>query len=197
MIISKKLSQEFLALIFNGMSCLLIPTHFLVQQWREQQPKSLTQSIKHEPSELPRRSWRPDIALPLMMQHGAFGAVSGVVSALMGVGGAPLTMSYLTMSTNIPHHLVQGTTMVAVLPAVLTAAVSHALAGHTPLGLAAAVCCGSMVGAQVGAQVALSLTETQLRQLYMASLVLLGGRSVVAAVGNITKLLAKRRGKGL
>ena len=32
-----------------------------------------------------------------------------------------------------------------------------------------------------GAWVALSLTDSQLRQLYMASLVLLGGRSFVAA----------------
>ena len=36
----------------------------------------------------------------------------GILSALMGVGGAPLCMSYLTVATDLPHHLVQGWSMV-------------------------------------------------------------------------------------
>ena len=141
--LSNRLGQEVLGLIFNGMSCLLIPTHFAVQQWRERHPHVSTEGTLGE------RASEPSVSAAT--QHAAFGVLSGVLSALMGVGGAPLTMSYLTVATDTPHHLVQGTTMLAVLPAVLTAAVSHAAAGHTPMAMAASVCCGSMTGTAAGA----------------------------------------------
>jgi hypothetical protein len=50
------------------------------------------------------------------------------------------------------------------------------------------VALGSSLGSLSGAKFALYLTETQLRQLYMASLVVLGGRSLVGAMGNIYRL---------
>ena len=54
----------------------------------------------------------------------AFGALSGVLSSLVGVGGLPIAMSYLTVSTDLPHHLVQGTAVLAVAPSVLVSALS-------------------------------------------------------------------------
>lgn len=54
--------------------------------------------------------------------------------------------------------------------------------------LSAAVALGSSVGSYAGAEFALYLSEAQLRQLYMASLVVLGGRSLVGAVGNVHRL---------
>jgi uncharacterized membrane protein YfcA len=51
-----------------------------------------------------------------------------------------------------------------------------------------AVAVGSSVGSYAGAEFALYLSEAQLRQLYMASLVILGGRSLVGAVGNVYRL---------
>ena len=55
-----------------------------------------------------------------MAQNAIFGSVCGRISALMGVSGLPLTMSYLTMfAPNLPHHVVQGMAMVSVVPSVL------------------------------------------------------------------------------
>jgi uncharacterized membrane protein YfcA len=47
-----------------------------------------------------------------------------------------------------------------------------------------------VVGSSLGAQVALSLSEEQLRQVYMISLVAIGGRSFVAAIRNAARLRA-------
>jgi len=136
-------------------------------------------------------------ALPpaeLVAQHAGFGAVCGVLSALMGVGGLPLTISYLSLTLpELPHHLVQGTAMCSVLPSVLTSAFIQAKAGHTPLSLAAAVCCGSVLGSAFGARVALALDEETLRTAFIASLVVLGGRSFMAANMNIYRLVLARR----
>jgi uncharacterized membrane protein YfcA len=185
-----KLNGEVHALIFNGLSLLLLPTHFYVQQRRQQQKdlQQHTQMIDLD-THVPSQAWKLQIA-----QHACFGSVCGLISALMGVGGLPLTMSYLTIFVpELPHHIVQGTAMVSVVPSVLTSAYVQAKAGHTPISLAAAVCFGSILGSAAGAHIALSLSEEQLRYAFMASLVVLGGRSAVGAALNIRRILLARQ----
>jgi uncharacterized membrane protein YfcA len=107
----------------------------------------------------------------------------------MGVGGLPLTMSYITEATHLPHHYVQGTACCALIPSILVSAVSriHAI----PVTTASYVALGAMAGGYGGAKLALNLTENQLRHLYMASLVIFGGRSAFDAARNLKHILAK------
>ena len=108
-VLAQRLSSEVLALIFNGMSVVLIPTHFLVQQYREQNPhqkliKSIPEAGVESEIEItcdstPSTSFSAlslSSLSPVYMQHAAFGMCAGILSALMGVGGAPLTMSYVS-----------------------------------------------------------------------------------------------------
>ena len=173
--LTQKMSSEALALIFNGASVFLIPTHYFVQKYREAHPNQdggsklsvfLPEESDGSPdsedatgskSADPNSFTMSDLSLaklsslnPMVLQHLVFGGFMGILSSLMGVGGAPLCMSYLTMATDLPHHLVQGTMMVSVLPAVLTSTASLAFGGHTPFALAASVCCGSAIGAVTG-----------------------------------------------
>ena len=101
--LAEKMSGEMLALIFNGMSLILIPTHVFVQEYRKKNPHPHVEAVP--PLSL-ARVWAATLD-PLMYQHALYGLASGILSALMGVGGAPLTMSYLTLTTALPHHLVQ------------------------------------------------------------------------------------------
>lgn len=198
--LAKKMSSELHSLIFNGMSVILIPTHFMIQRWKEKNTQLALQIQREtghgEPetdSGEPVGGNKPvSILDSRIILHGFYGIFTGILSAIMGVGGLPLTMSYLTVATDLPHHFVQGTALASTLPSIFTSATSYMMNGHTPLGLAAAVACGSMTGSALGAQLALSMTESQLRQLYMASLVIFGGRSFLSAVGNATRLLAKK-----
>ena len=147
-----KLSSDVHALIFNGLSVVLIPSHFVVQQWRQKLTHATAKDPK-APSDMStagRQSASSSSSLSvstspllsslpseLMVKHASFGACCGVLSALMGVGGLPLTISYLTLSLpEMPHHIVQGTAMCSVLPSVLTSAYIQGKAGHTPLALA-------------------------------------------------------------
>lgn len=107
----------------------------------------------------------------------------------MGIEGLPLTMSYLTAFTGLPHHLVQGTAQLSVAPSAITSAVSRLQ--YVPAATAAAVSASAMGGAAMGASVALRTSEERLRDLYMLSLVVLGGRSVVAAARNLRCILAR------
>lgn len=204
--LAQRLSSEVLALIFNGMSVILIPTHFLVQEYRKNHPHLSSNGDEDAKVEVTPRitpsvlinAIKSDTSFSLnssntpspyyYVQHSLYGICAGVLSALMGVGGAPLTMSYLTLATDLDHHMVQGTMLAAVIPSVLTSAGSLMAGGHTPVLLAAAIACGSSIGSYAGAEFALRLKEEQLRHLYMASLVLLGGRSLLAAAGNVYRL---------
>lgn len=176
--IASKLSTAASGAIFNGLSVIMIPTHFAVQHYRR----------AHAVADADAGSGHSG---PAIAGHVAFGYFQGVSSAVMGVGGLPMAMSYLTLACpTLPHHLVQGTAMASVVPGILASGAAHLVAGNVPYKLAAAVAVGSSAGATVGARGALNLDETSLRDLYMASLVVLGGRSVVAAAMNVRTVLA-------
>jgi uncharacterized membrane protein YfcA len=195
--LSARLNGEVHALIFNGLSVLLLPTNFLVQRFRQQQLESRRTAEEAADAKICDSSSSPQsMTSANLLQHGCWGLSSGVLAAVMGVGGLPITMSYLTLASDLPHHLIQGTAMLSVAPAVVTSAASHAISGATPLGTAAAVAAGAMVGSVAGSSVALALSDEQLRGLYMASLLLLGGRSFVGATRNVSRILAARRSGG-
>ena len=103
-------------------------------------------------------------------------------------------MTWLTVATPMPHHMVLGTTACAVVPGMLAGTFTHMLAGSVPLRMAATVTASAMCGAFCGAKAALRLSEEQLRWCYMLSLFCLGGRSFVAAGRNIRTLMARRPG---
>ncbi|VEU44281.1 unnamed protein product [Pseudo-nitzschia multistriata] len=131
----------------------------------------------------------------VLAKHVSFGIVSGILSSLMGVGGLPFAMSYLTEATrgddedDLPHHLIQGTAICSLLPAIIVSAVSRV--GATPLGEAGCVALGALVGSYWGAEVALGMPPEKLRTLYVGSLFLFGGRSMVGALRNLQQIYRK------
>ena len=128
-VLAKRLTDVQLQLAFNGLSAALIPTYLAVQHYAQNRDAE-TETAQDAAAPL-RRTLTEHRALhrsadaecdaeargpaglasrllPLRPQDMAFGALSGVLSSLVGVGGLPIAMSYLTVSTDLPHHLVQG-----------------------------------------------------------------------------------------
>jgi len=194
---AKKLSGDALALFFNGFSILLIPTHFWIQQRASARSvitadidaRKITSPPKEHKSGHTGMHLMDGIPTPFLLQHASFGLVSGIISALMGVGGLPLTISYITETTELPHHYVQGTAVCALIPSILVSAASRMKV--IPLQTAGCVALGAMVGGYGGATVALDLTEDQLRFLFMGSLALFGGRSTIGAIRNIQRIRSR------
>lgn len=190
--LATRMSEDVLQLAFNGASMILIPTHLLVQRHAAQRhADALPRLTRSTSQEVQRAHALQPLDSSSFALHCAFGCVSGLISAIMGVGGLPLTMSYLTACTPLPHHLVQGTAILAVAPSAITSALTRM--SMIPLATAAAVTAGAMGGAVVGASAALRTPEEQLRLLYIASLVVLGGRSFVRASQNLRTIWARQR----
>lgn len=138
------------------------------------------------------QQWLNEIlSTPNLTKHISCGVACGIISSIIGVGGLPLTMSYLSESTHLSHHFVQGTALIALIPSIIfsTATKLHIM----PVQTTVLVAFGGIIGGYAGAQFALDLTEEQLRFLYMSSLVLFGGRSMHGAIGNIRTLWFKKR----
>jgi uncharacterized membrane protein YfcA len=94
---AQKMSSEFQALIFNGMSVVLIPSYFLVQQHTESIGKKREKPISDSFDSL------------MIAKSSVFGVFLGSITSIMGVGGLPMVMSFLTLATECPHHLIQVT----------------------------------------------------------------------------------------
>jgi uncharacterized membrane protein YfcA len=91
----------------------------------------------------PQSSDLGDIPVSKAFQHAFFGAFSGLLSSLMGVGGLPFTMSYLTEFTDLHHHVVQGTSVCSVIPSILTSVFSRMTV--IPMATAGMVSVGAVV----------------------------------------------------
>jgi len=98
--------------------------------------------------------------------------------------------SYLTISTDLLHHEVQGTAVVALIPAILMSAGSRI--SVIPKTTTACVAVGAFGGGLLGAKVALGLSEEKLRYLFMGSLCLFGGINMAGAARNILTFISKR-----
>jgi len=165
---AQKMSSELQALIFNGMSVILIPSYFLIQQRALKNDETET-GINEERTNEGVSSLSSSASSSFLVstdyislaKNSVFGGCLGMLTSIMGVGGVPLVMSYLTLTSDCPHHLIQGTAMAACLPPVLISALSLGFSGHTPLALAASVALGSMAGSFGGAHFALHLSENQ------------------------------------
>lgn len=211
--LAQRMSGDALQLFFNGCSLLLIPCHFWIQQRRWSADKSaedrepmpmesgerdpVSSEITYGDTEMDSCSDESNgnvasamLNNPLTLRHASFGAFSGVLSALMGVGGLPLTMSYLTLSTDLPHHDVQGTAVVSLIPSIAMSAASRMAAVPAPAAACAAV--GAFGGGLAGARIALHLPEERLRQLFMGSLCLFGGISMMGAARNMRRIFGRR-----
>jgi len=184
-LLARRLSSDVHSLIFHGASFAMLPAHLVVQRHRSQTGSALedgTKPTSHTSSTLASAA-----------SFSGFGFVAGATSAVLGVGGGPLVVSFLSLITPLPHHLVQGTAACAVLPSMIASGAMHAHHGSVPFAAAAAVTAGGVAGSVCGAQLALHLSEERLRMVYVASLLLLGGRSFVAAGQKLAAIMSRLR----
>lgn len=116
------------------------------------------------------------------VQHAVAGAGVGMLNGLIGVGGTPIILAYLALFTEMTQHEVLGTTMVAVVPGVVTGVFTHALLGNLHWQVLPLLCAGSMTGAAVGAGVSLCTDELMLKQAFAGVMTVIAASVLRSAV---------------
>ncbi len=104
------------------------------------------------------------------------GAVVGMFSGVVGIGGGILFVPALVWMYGMSQHKAQGTSLGALLaPVGLLAFLEYYRKGNADIRVAALLGLGFLVGGYFGATGAQMISEVVLRRIFAGSLVALGG----------------------
>jgi hypothetical protein len=155
-------------------------------------PKRAKRSLLHA---LPLRMRFPISGLYIsVVPPLALGAATGMLSALMGVGGGFLLAPAMIYLLRIPTNVVVGTALLQVL--IVTALVTFLQSATTQtvdLILATLLILGGVIGAPLGAQYSSKLRATQLRAILAGLLILTAGKLLFDLLAPPSELFSLER----
>ncbi|OGB87264.1 permease [candidate division WOR-1 bacterium RIFCSPLOWO2_02_FULL_46_20] len=95
------------------------------------------------------------------------GLAAGILSGLLGIGGATLVVPALIYFYGLSQHLSQGTALAMMIPPIgLLAAWHYWKNGNVNIGWAVLLCLGFFFGGLIGAYFANLMPDLQLRRIF-------------------------------
>lgn len=95
------------------------------------------------------------------------GLLAGILSGLLGIGGAVIIIPALIYIFGFSQHQAQGTTLALMVPPIgLLAAWTYYRQGYVNLPVAAFICVGFLIGGLFGARIATDLSTQILRRVF-------------------------------
>jgi uncharacterized protein len=120
---------------------------------------------------LPRRDGRPRPAVQrLDGQLVLIGALGGVLSGLLGVGGGIVMVPLLVLWAHYGQRDAHAASLGAIIPISIAGIATYGIAGEVRIGPAIALAAGSIFGAQLGAGMLARLDERILKSVFGAFL---------------------------
>jgi len=108
------------------------------------------------------------------------GLITGILSGLLGIGGAIIIIPSLVLLFGLSQHTAQGTTLALMVPPIgLLAAWTYYKAGFVDLKIAALICAGFFFGGLIGARFATEISEQLLRKIFGIVLLLTSIRMIL------------------
>jgi uncharacterized membrane protein YfcA len=105
------------------------------------------------------------------------GAIIGVISGIIGIGGGTLIVPALIWIFHMDQHKAQGTSLGALLaPVGLLAFLEYYRKGNADLRIALLLAAGFTVGGYFGAMAAQHVSELWLRRIFAIMLIVVGAR---------------------
>ena len=115
------------------------------------------------------------------------GALAGVLSGLLGIGGGAIMIPAMTLLMGLSQHLAQGTSLLVIIPTAVSGSITHFRMGNIRLETAAWLSGGGVVGAVAGAFLALASPDAILRLLFGSYLAFTGARMLQAPKTKVTQ----------
>jgi uncharacterized membrane protein YfcA len=124
-----------------------------------------------------------DLTLGALAGLVAAGAVAGLLAAILGGGGGIVFVPTLAALYSVDQHVAQGTSLAAMVPTTIVAAVAHGRAGRIDWPVTGPVALGGIIGGLAGAELALGLDPLVLRRLFAGLLIVVAIRMLVSRGG--------------
>lgn len=96
----------------------------------------------------------------------SIGAIAGISSGLLGVGGGIVMVPLLTILLRTTQHRAHATSLAAIVPIASSGTARFAIAGSINYGLAALLAAGALIGAPLGARLMARSGEAVLKILF-------------------------------
>lgn len=122
----------------------------------------------------------------LVARYAAIGAVSGLLSGLLGIGGGVIMVPAFVQLAGIEVKAAIATSLVCVGAFAVPGTITHALQDHVDWRVATALVVGVIPGARLGAALTIRATDRRLR-ITVASF--LGCTAILYALGELNALL--------
>ncbi len=114
-----------------------------------------------------------------MVGYLLLGALAGVLSGLIGIGGGILIVPALIYVFGFSQHMAQGTTLALMVPPIgILAALEYYRSGNVDLRVAVLICLGFVVGGYFGAKIAVGIPDAILKRIFGVILMLVSIRMV-------------------
>ncbi|MFI5395401.1 MAG: TSUP family transporter [Candidatus Binatia bacterium] len=108
------------------------------------------------------------------------GALAGVLSGILGVGGGIIVIPLLVHFFHMSQHEAQGTSLAMLLPPIgILAFLEYYRAGHVNLAWAMLICLGFIFGAGAGGYVAQYISDPWLRRVFAVFFIFIGTRMLI------------------
>jgi len=113
----------------------------------------------------------------VVMGYVLLGAVAGIVSGLLGIGGAIIIVPALVYIFGFGQHLAQGTSLALMLPPIgLLAVLEYYQKGLVDIKAALFICLTFFLGGLLGAKITMNLPVPLLRKIFALILLALAVR---------------------
>lgn len=117
------------------------------------------------------------------LKAAGIGAIAGIVSGYVGVGGGFIMVPLMLAILDMPMKLASGTSLIAIMILALPAVIEQCIIGNVNYVVGIAVACGTIPGAIIGARLIKVLPERTLRFAFAAFLLLAAILIVVKELG--------------
>lgn len=133
----------------------------------------------------PAAGQAPPLGLPALVALVGVGLATGVLSAVLGLGGGLVLVPALVLAFGFSQHAAEGTSLAVIIPTALVGAARHTRHGYTRWGTGLTVGLGGIAGGVAGAAVALSLDGLVLQRLFAVFLVAITVRLLLRPRGDV------------
>ena len=107
------------------------------------------------------------------------GLCAGILSGLIGIGGATIIIPALVFLFGMSQYAAQGTTLAMMVPPIgILAAWMYYQKGYVDLKIAGLMCIGFFIGGLIGAKLAVGIPEYILKKIFGAFLLIISMKMI-------------------
>ena len=116
----------------------------------------------------------------VMLMAIAMGAVTGLLSGIMGVGGGVILVPMLAVLLNVPQHLAQGISMIVIIPTALAGLFHFYKKKLINYRVAGYLTTGAIIGTLVSSNLVQYIPSSDLKRIFGIFVMYTGTRMLLA-----------------